>query len=323
MTSHTTLTAALLCSCLSLPSLAVPLSAASLLEASSTKVPESSQWLARGGGGGGRAGGGGGRSFGGGAGGGRGFEGGAGRGAGRVNTGFAGAGSGLNRGSDRPAGGWSSRVQSDRAMPSLNRGASGSGSNGRLGDRTGALNRDGGLNSNRVGSLTGSRDVTRNVNRDVNRNVTRNVSRNWGRNVNLASVNLYPGWARPGWAVARPWSYGWYGGWATPAWGWWGARAAAWGISTLATAAVINNAVNNAVDDHVSYIAVPDSDYQLQYGTIAPQGNSGVTFVVTVDGSSYQLSADCSAGTLDGRDPNTAAEAQLLNAACQVAYGSA
>ena len=302
MTSHKSFAVALLCSSLSLPSIALPLSAASSFDASSTRLPESSQWLVRGGGGGGRAGGGG-RSFGGGG------------GAGRANTGFAGAGSGLNRGSDRPAGGWSSRVQSDRAMPSLNRGGSGSGASGRLGDRTGGLNRDRGFN--------GSRDLTRNVNRDVNRNVTRNVSRNWGRNVNLAGVNLYPGWARPGWAVARPWSYGWYGGWATPVWGWWGARAAAWGISTLATAAVINNAVNDAVDDHVSYIAVPDSEYQLQYGTIAPQGNSGVTFVVTVDGSSYQLSADCRAGTLDGRDPNTAAEAQLLNAACQVAYGSA
>jgi hypothetical protein len=158
---------------------------------------------------------------------------------------------------------------------------------------------------------------------ELNRDFGGNRSLDWNRNVNLNSVNLYPGWARPGWALARPWGYGWYGVSAVPAWGWWGARAAAWGLTTLTTAAVINAAVNDAVDDHVSYIVVPNSDYQLQYGTVAPQGSDGVTFVVTSNGSSYQLNADCRSGTLNGRDPNTAAEAELINAACQVAYGSA
>ena len=161
------------------------------------------------------------------------------------------------------------------------------------------------------------------MNRDINRNITRDINRNWGRDISLNNVNLYPGWARPGWAVARPWPHGWYGGWATPSWGWWGARAAAWGITTLTTAAVINTAVNNAVNDQVSYIVVPNSDYQLQYGTVAPQGRDGVTFVVTSGGSSYQLTADCNRGTLNGQDPQSAAEAELINAACQVAFGSA
>jgi hypothetical protein len=117
--------------------------------------------------------------------------------------------------------------------------------------------------------------------------------------------NSYPGWARPGWGYARPWAYGWYGGWATPTWSWWGARAAAWGIATLATAAIINEAVDDAVTDHVSYIVVPNSNYGLLYGTVA-----------------LTMNANCRQGTLNGRDPNTAAEAELLNAACQVAYGS-
>lgn len=264
------------------------------------------QLLARGGGGGG----GGGR-------GGGGARGGSAAGGARGRTGFGGsAGSdGLSRGNTRPSGGWSNKVGRDPAAPSLNRTAANRGglsNQGRAG-RGGELNRDFG----------GNRSLDRDVNRNVDRNVNRNISRDWNRNVNLNSVNLYPGWARPGWALARPWGYGWYGVSAVPAWGWWGARAAAWGLTTLTTAAVINAAVNDAVDDHVSYIVVPNSDYQLQYGTVAPQGSDGVTFVVTSNGSSYQLNADCRSGTLNGRDPNTAAEAELINAACQVAYGSA
>lgn len=34
------------------------------------------------------------------------------------------------------------------------------------------------------------------------------------------------------------------------------------------------------------------------------------------------MDADCQDGELNGYAPNTAAEAQLLNAACQIAYGS-
>lgn len=266
------------------------------------------QLLARGGGGGGGRGGGGAR-------------GGSAAGGARGRTGFGGsAGSdGLSRGNTRPSGGWSNKVGRDPAAPSLNRTAANRGglsNQGRAG-RVGELNRDFG------GNRSLDRDVNRNVDRNINRDVNRNISRDWNRNVNLNSVNLYPGWARPGWALARPWGYGWYGVSAVPAWGWWGARAAAWGLTTLTTAAVINAAVNDAVDDHVSYIVVPNSDYQLQYGTVAPQGSDGVTFVVTSNGSSYQLNADCRSGTLNGRDPNTAAEAELINAACQVAYGSA
>jgi len=44
---------------------------------------------------------------------------------------------------------------------------------------------------------------------------------------------------------------------------------------------------------------------------------------VSANGRAYQLSADCNADLLNGADPASAAEAQLLNAACQVAFGSA
>ena len=162
------------------------------------------------------------------------------------------------------------------------------------------------------------------MNRDFNRNVDINRNVDWNRQVNIGDVNLRPGWARPGWGYARPWNTGWYGGWATPAWGWWGARAATWGIASLATASVINAAVDSAVNANTTYIVVPNSSYELQYGTVEPYpaGTVGVRFVATQAGSSYELSADCQTGYLNGREPATAAEAELVNAACQVAFGN-
>jgi len=237
------------------------------------------------------------------------------RSASRANNGFGGAGAGLNRGSTRPSGGWSSQVKPgastgpslDRAnRPNLdrpNQGAIGGG---------GTLNRT--PNGNRNAKINGTRNGTRDVNRDVNRN--------WNRQVNINTVAIHPGWARPGWGVARPWNYGWYGGWSTPAWGWWGARAALWGVGTLATAAIINNAVNDAIADNDTTIIVPNSNYSLYYGSIQPIGQSSVSFVVQADGNDYQLSADCNAGTINGEEPKTAGQAELLNAACQVAFGS-
>ena len=266
--------------------------------------------------GGGRAGGGGG-SFGGGAGGGQ-------RSGSRANNGFGGAGTGLNRGSTRPSGGWSNQVKPGASTgPSLdranrpnrdrpNRDAIGSGSFDR--------NRD--LNGNR--DINRNRDVNRNrdINRNVNRNVNRDVNRNWNRQVNSNNVVVRPGWARPGWGVARPWNYGWYGVSTTPAWGWWGARAALWGVGTLATAAIINNAVDDAISDNTTTIVVPNSDYSLYYGSVQPSGQSTINFVVQADGNDYQLSAECNTGMINGEEPKTAAQAELLNAACQVAFGS-
>ena len=240
-------------------------------------------------------------------GGGRGGGGRAAAGGGRANNGFGNAGAGLNRGSTRPSGGWSNQVKPGASTgPSL--------------DRANRPNRDaigaGTLNQNRA--INGNRDVNRNVNRNVNRD----VNRNWNRQVNINNVVVRPGWARPGWGVARPWNYGWYGVSTTPAWGWWGARAALWGVGTLATAAIINNAVDDAISDNNTTIVVPNSDYSLYYGSVQPSGQSAVNFVVQADGNDYQLSADCNAGTINGEEPKTAAQAELLNAACQVAFGS-
>ena len=302
MTSHSNVAVWLLLGSLTMP-LAGPMALAAPPAAPSDSLSPGAEatLLARGGGGRG----GGGRIGGGGGGGARH----AGGGGHRPQTGFQGAGGGLNRGSSRPSGGWSNKLGSDQARPSLDRPVA-----QRDGNRN--LNRDGDRNRNL------NRDGDRNINRDLNRNISRDINRDWNRKVNINDVNLYPGWARPGWGLARPWNTGWYGGWSTPTWGWWGARAAAWGIGSLATAAIINDAVNDAIDDHESYIVVPNSDYQLLYGTVTPVAGSSVSFDVTANGSTYQLTADCNSGTLNGRDPGTPAEAELLNAACQVAYGS-
>ena len=285
----------------------------------SPATPHSAQLLARGGGGGGRGGGGGGGRSGGG-------------GGGRAHSGFQGSGSSFSRGDRRPQGGFSSGDRtSSVGSPSLDRRPSRpSGGDRFSGDRAGNLgNRTGTLGDRNLGNRNlGDRNLgDRNLdwsNRTINRgDRSLSIDRDWNRNFNIGDVNLNPGWARPGWGVARPWNWGWYGGWSNPPWGWWGARAAAWGIGTLATAAIINDAVNDAVNANQTYIVVPNTAYQLQYGTVQPSGSSGVSFVVTAEANSYQITADCQRGLINGRDPNSAAEAELLNAACQVAFGSA
>ncbi|WP_216915569.1 MULTISPECIES: hypothetical protein [unclassified Synechococcus] len=299
--------------------IASPVGAGLALEISSPHAPE---LIARGGGGGARMGGGGGARMGGGGGGAR--VGGGGGGLGRAGgggslgrSGFQGSGGagGLNRGVNRPAGGWSSGVAGGGlGGPSLNRPAARPG--GVVG--TPGLNRPAG-----AGTINRNANLNRNVN--VNRNLNRsvNVNRNWTRAANVNAFGVRPGWARPGWGVARPWNHGWYGGWATPSWGWWGARAATWGVATLATASIINSAVDAAVASSQTVIVVPNTEYQLLFGTVQPTGTSTVAFDVSADGSVFQLSADCQQGLLNGQEPSSAQEAELLNAACQVAFGTA
>jgi hypothetical protein len=234
------------------------------------------------------------------------------------NSGFSNAGAGLNRGSSRPTGGWSNNARvgsgaGGAGRPSLNRPAAPNRPAAGTRQLPGA---------GQGGGRIANRDVNRDVNRNVNRNINRDINRNWNRSVNINNVNVRPGWARPGWGVARPWNYGWYGGWSTPTWGWWGTRAAAWGVATLATAAIINDSVNNAVSSNTTYIVVPNTNYQLLYGTVQPSGSNSVSFVTQANGNNYQLTANCNQGTINGQEPSNAEEAELLNAACQVAYGS-
>lgn len=302
-------------------------------------------WVARGGGGGR---GGGGRGGGGHGGGNR-----AG-GRSRAQSGFQGSGSSFSRGDRRPQGGFSQGDRTSRVgNPSLDRPARPSrppglaerpggrpeGSRPRpdLADRPGATRPAGDrpLGDRNPGDRSlGDRNLSdRNLgdrsvgDRSVgDRNLSdRNLSidRDWNRHVTIGDIDINPGWARPGWGVARPWTWGWYGGWSNPPWGWWGARAAAWGVGTLATAALINAAVDEAVAEQQTTIVVPNTDYRLLYGTVEPSGGTTITFVVQAAGADDQLSADCQRGLINNREPSSAQLAELLNAACQVAFGTA
>ncbi|MBM5824768.1 MAG: hypothetical protein FJ054_05270 [Cyanobacteria bacterium M_surface_10_m2_119] len=323
--------------------LALPTGAAQAFSASVPAPQDSQELLARKGGGGG------------GSRGGRGGGGGSRPSASRGASGFKSSGSSLNRGSNKPSGGWSSR-SNQKGGPSLdarrssdnrgnNRGFArsdrASNRNGNRDDRNG--NRDDRTSSrnDRRDDRSGNRDDRRDdrgQNRDDrrdDRNDNRNERRDdrWDRRDDRWNDrgdrwdrrwdrwDNYPGWARPGWGYARPWNYGWYGGWASPSWGWWGASAAAWGVTTLATAAIINAAVDDAVNSHTTTIVVPNTDYRLLYGSVEPLNEQSVSFSVESGDREVAMNADCRQGTLDGRNPSTAQEAELLNAACQVAFG--
>jgi hypothetical protein len=96
-----------------------------------------------------------------------------------------------------------------------------------------------------------------------------------------------------------------------------------WGLAALATGAAIGSLVDDAIEAGVTSIAVPDSSYELYYSSLEPQGSDSVIFSVNSDSGLVQMTADCRAGTLNGATPATAAEAQLLNAVCEVTFGAA
>lgn len=145
----------------------------------------------------------------------------------------------------------------------------------------------------------------------------------WRRPVVVNNYYGSGGWARNrGWYNNRPWGGGWYGGWSSsPPWGWWFGQSLVWGFTTLATAAIINNAVDRAIERRQPTVLVPDSNWQLYYGSVQPVQDSGVTFAVYNGSGTYEMEADCNEGLLNGEVPTTPAEAQLINAACQVTFG--
>jgi hypothetical protein len=139
-----------------------------------------------------------------------------------------------------------------------------------------------------------------------------------------SDLRQQPSWARHDWQRRRPWSHGWYGiGWQNnvPTWGWWSARSATWGVRNVAAAAEINRSVTTAIDAKQNTIPVAGSSDQLLYGSLSVPSYGQVSFVVERNGKSFSMTADCRAGLLNGREPNVTAEAQLLHAACQVAFG--
>jgi len=127
-------------------------------------------------------------------------------------------------------------------------------------------------------------------------------------------------WRNGGYWNSRPWNSGWYGGWGS--WNWWGNSSVAWGIAGLATGAAINALVDSAANNSSPLIVVPSTSYELNYGSVESVGSYGVSFNYNVDGSTLMGAANCQQGLLNGQVPGTSDQAQLLNAVCQVAYGS-
>jgi hypothetical protein len=80
--------------------------------------------------------------------------------------------------------------------------------------------------------------------------------------------------------------------------------------------------MDRAVESRTSSIAVPDTGYRLLFGTVQAVSDVSVDFAVMAADATYRLTADCVNGLLDGRPPEAAEEAELLHAACQVAFGS-
>ena len=67
---------------------------------------------------------------------------------------------------------------------------------------------------------------------------------------------------------------------------------------------------------------VPQTSYELNFGSVEAVGTTGASFSYNVDGSTLMGAANCQQGLLNGQVPGTSDQAQLLNAVCQVAFGS-
>lgn len=128
-------------------------------------------------------------------------------------------------------------------------------------------------------------------------------------------------WRNGGYWNDRPWSTGWFNGGAAT-WGWWGGNAVGWGLAGLATGAMIGGLVNAAAAQSSPVFLVPQTSYQLNYGSVESVGTYGVSFNYLVNGTQLLGAANCQQGLLNGQVPSNGDQAQLLNAVCQVAYGT-
>jgi hypothetical protein len=163
------------------------------------------------------------------------------------------------------------------------------------------------VNDNRINNSFDNDRFNRNVN--VNNNFYNRDYNGWNGN-----------WRNGGYWGNRPWGTGWYRG--SGGWGWWGASSAAWGLAGLATGVAITGLVNAAANNSSPVIVVPNTSYELNYGSVEAVGSYGASFNYNVDGQQLFGAVNCQQGLLNGQVPGTADQAQLLNAVCQVAYGS-
>ncbi|MFM7087368.1 MAG: hypothetical protein ACKOXO_10325 [Cyanobium sp.] len=133
-------------------------------------------------------------------------------------------------------------------------------------------------------------------------------------------------WAyRPGWAPARPWGWGWYAGWSPavvvfPGWSWWVDVAPSWNVVTLTAPEVIERSVDTAVERGSDAIDVANSDFRVQHGSIRPLDNDVIEFAFEFEAETYLAKADCKQGLLNDERPSALEEAELMHAACSIAF---
>ena len=109
----------------------------------------------------------------------------------------------------------------------------------------------------------------------------------WGGNRINVNNNFYNrdyngwnnNWRNGGYWRNRPWNVGWYGGWG--GWGWWGASSVGWGLAGLATGAAITGLVDGAANNSSPVIVVPNTSYELNYGSVEAVGSFGASFTTT------------------------------------------
>jgi len=191
------------------------------------------------------------------------------------------------------------------------RAAYGQGTNSGPYNRPAAVNRYN-SNYNRINNYPYNRAVVNPYNRPYNR-----PNNFYNRPYN----GYHPAWNNGGYWNSRPWNAGWYR-WQPTSWGWWGRNATAWGLAGLATGAAITSLVNNAAAVQSPVIVVPQTNDQLNYGSVEAVGTYGASFSYDVNGLTLYGGANCQQGLLNGQIPATRNQAQLLNAVCQVAYGN-
>jgi hypothetical protein len=80
--------------------------------------------------------------------------------------------------------------------------------------------------------------------------------------------------------------------------------------------------VDQAIAAKSTVFAVPGSAYQLDYGSLQAVDPYGASFTYLAAGAPLAAQVDCQQGWLNGIPPSNADQAQLLNAACVVAYGA-
>jgi hypothetical protein len=156
----------------------------------------------------------------------------------------------------------------------------------------------------------------------VNRNVV-HVKRRVDRTVVVKGRWGY----RRSWVAARPWGWGWYGGWGPgpvvyPAWSWWAVSAPAWGVVSLSPTIVIQQSMDEAVAESADSFAVPNSDFEIFHASIRPIGERVIEFNFAYDQESFLAKADCELGLLNDEEPSGLDEAELMHAACSLAFGS-